>query len=106
MAVVTVIYPHSEGATFDFDYYEDTHLPLVGKHWGDAGLEHAEALRGVSAPGGDTPPYFAIAILRFASADALDAAMNGPHAGEIIDDITNFTSVQPAIQINRVIGAG
>ncbi|MGZ8349584.1 MAG: EthD family reductase [Allosphingosinicella sp.] len=104
MPTVTVIYPRSEGATFDFDYYERTHLPLVAARWGDAGLTGAEALRGVGAADGGAPDYLAIALISFDSADSMRAAMTGPHIGEIAGDIPNFTNVQPAIQINERIG--
>jgi uncharacterized protein (TIGR02118 family) len=60
-----------------------------------------EALLGKAAVDGSDPPYFAIGILHFESADALRAALTGEHASEIIDDIGNFTNVQPIIQINE-----
>jgi uncharacterized protein (TIGR02118 family) len=105
MSTVTVVYPRAEGATFDFDYYEATHLPLVARRWGDAGLTGAKALRGVGAANGGPPAYLAIALISFDSAESLRAAMTGPHIGEIAGDIPNFTNVQPVIQINETIGA-
>lgn len=101
MASLSVVYPRAPGATFDYDYYRNTHLPLVGARWADTGLAGAEALLGASAPDGSEPPYFAIAILHFDSGESLRAAMNGEHAPEIIGDIRNFTDVQPVIQINE-----
>ena len=106
MPTVSVIYPRREGAAFDFDYYENTHLPLVATRWADAGLTGAQALRGTAAADGSEAPYIAIALLSFASDEALRAAMGGPHAGEIIADIGNFTNVQPVIQVNEAIGGG
>jgi uncharacterized protein (TIGR02118 family) len=104
MTTISVIYPRSEGTTFDYDYYEQTHLPLVAERWGDAGLVGAEALRGVSAPDGSEAPFFAIALLRFESMDRFRAAVSGEHAGEIMGDIINFTNVQPSLQVNERIG--
>ncbi len=37
------------------------------------------------------------------SADALNAALSGEHAPEVIGDIRNFTDVEPIIQINERI---
>lgn len=100
MATVSVLYPKASGATFDYDYYENKHLPLVVERWRDAGLVGGEALLGKSAADGSDAPFFAIGIIHFESADALTAAMGGEHAPEVIGDIRNFTDVQPIIQIN------
>jgi uncharacterized protein (TIGR02118 family) len=104
MPTVSVIYPRSEGATFDFDYYRSTHLPLVAARWSGAGLTGAEALRGIANADGGEPLYFAIALIRFDSAETLRAAMGGADAADIIGDIPNFTNVQPVIQVNETIG--
>jgi len=104
MPSVSVIYPHAEGATFDFDYYERVHLPLVAKSWADAGLTGAEALRGAAGGDGGEPPFLAIALIRFDSMESFQAAMAGPHAAVIVGDIANFTNVQPVIQVNERIG--
>ena len=101
---ISVIYPRVENATFDYDYYERTHLPLVAARWADAGLTGAEALRGVGTPDGSEPPYLAIALLRFASAEAMREATGGEHAAEIFADIPNFTNVRPVVQVNQAIG--
>lgn len=104
MTTLTVTYPRSEGATFDHDYYEATHLPLVTETWRDAGLKGAQALRGLAAPDGGPPAYFAIAMIRFDSPDALKAAIGSPAAGQIMSDIPNFTNVRPVVQVNAEIG--
>lgn len=104
MVTVSVIYPKGEGATFDFGYYEDHHLPLLRERWGEAGMSSVEGLRGVAGPGGGAPAYIAIALLRFGLAQQIEAAMTGPHAAEIMGDVAKFTNVQPVIQINETIG--
>jgi len=103
MATLSVVYPRASGTSFDYDYYQNKHLPLVSQRWADAGLEGGEALLGKAAPDGSDPPYFAIGIIHFESMDALKAAMNGEHAPEIIGDIRNFTDAQPILQINERI---
>lgn len=100
MATLSVVYPRSAGATFDYDYYRDKHMPLVGSRWGNAGLVGGEALLGKAAPDGSEAPYFAIGIIHFDTAENL-RALDGEHAPEIIGDIRNFTDVQPMIQINE-----
>ena len=104
MTTISVIYPQSDGATFDYDYYEQTHLPLVAQRWANAGLVGAQALRGVSGVDGSEPAFLAIALLHFESFDRFRAAVTGEHASEIMADIANFTSVQPVLQVNEAIG--
>ena len=104
MATVSVIYAREAGATFDFEYYDSVHLPLVRKHWTSAGLKRLEAFRGLPASDGQPSPYIAIAMLTFASADHVSAALGGEHTAEILADLANFTSVQPVIQVNEDIG--
>lgn len=104
MSTISVIYPRSSGATFDYEYYAQTHLPLVASRWRDAGLIGAEALRGISAADGSDAAFFAIALIRFSSPEHLRAAVTGEHAAEIMGDIANFTSVQPLLQVNERIG--
>lgn len=101
MATLTVVYPRTPGTTFDYDYYRASHMPLVGRRWGDAGMTGGEALLGTSAPNGTDAPYFAIGILHFDSAQSLNAALNGEHSAEIIGDIAKFTNAQPVIQVNE-----
>jgi hypothetical protein len=36
---VSVLYPNSQGASFDLEYYLKTHLPMVRKTLGDALLK-------------------------------------------------------------------
>ncbi len=104
MPTVSVIYPRREGATFDFDYYERVHLPLVAKGWAEAGLTGAKALRGTAGGDGGEPAFLAIALISFDSMDSFQAAMAGPAAAQIVGDIVNFTNVQPVIQVNERIG--
>lgn len=101
MASLSVVYPRTPGATFDYDYYRTKHMPLVGQRWADAGLTGGEALLGKIAVDGSEPPYFAIGIIHFDSGESLRAALNGEHAPEIIADIQNFTDAQPVLQINE-----
>jgi uncharacterized protein (TIGR02118 family) len=101
MASLSVVYPRTVGATFDYDYYRTKHMPLVGERWANAGLTGGEALLGEAAADGSEPPYLAIGIIHFDSTESLRAALDGEHASEVIADIGNFTNVQPVIQLNE-----
>jgi len=101
MASLSVVYPRTPGTSFDYDYYRDKHMPLVGQCWGDAGLTGGEALLGMNTPDGSEAPYFAIGVIHFDTAESLQAALTGEHASNVIADIRNFTDAQPVIQINQ-----
>jgi len=101
MATLSVLYPRTAGATFDYDYYQTRHLPLAVQRWADAGLTGGEALLGKAAVDGSDAPFFAIGIIHFESAEALHAALTGEHASEVVGDIANFTNVQPIMQVNE-----
>jgi len=103
MPTVVVLYPRQADASFDFDYYTSTHLPLVSSRWTEAGLSSVAALRGTAGPDGGDGPYLAIALLTFGSQAGLDSALGGPHAAEIMGDIANFTNVQPILQMTEAL---
>lgn len=105
MATISVMYPRQQGGTFDFDYYRDVHVPLVRRLWGGAGLVSGQALKGVAAADGAESPFYAIGLIHFDSLEALNGAVAGAHAGEIMGDIPNFTNVKPIVQVSEPIAS-
>jgi uncharacterized protein (TIGR02118 family) len=98
---VSVLYPKQEGSRFDMDYYCATHMPLAQKLL-------APAIKGIAVELGicgntpDSPPtYAAMGHLFFDSVEAFLAAFV-PNATALVDDIPNYTNVQPTIQISEV----
>ncbi|MEM8555793.1 MAG: EthD family reductase [Pseudomonadota bacterium] len=101
MAVtLQVIYPNSDGTSFDHGYYGETHLPLVGQHMG-AHIESTLVTKGVSDPGGNTAAVYAIASMVFVDKPALEAAL--AKAGPVIEDIPNFTNTVPQMVIGETL---
>ncbi len=100
MLVISVFYPASENATFDFGYYTDSHIPLVQQRWGGMGLQEFRVLKGGAGPDGAGPTYLLVALLTFQSAEAFGAAA-AQHAAEIFADIPNFTNLSPVLQFNE-----
>jgi uncharacterized protein (TIGR02118 family) len=94
MIRLSVFYPSGEGATFDHDYYRDRHVPLAVKTWG---LEGAEIDRGIDGP------YVAGVHFRFASREAMQAAMAKEGTGEIMADIANYTNIRPIMQTSEIV---
>ena len=99
MIRVNVMYPKQDDGNFDYDYYLNTHMPLVGERWAD-GLRGMEVYRGLSGAGGATETYVTIANLKFDSVEAFQQALEA-HAQEIMGDIPNFTNIDPVIQIEE-----
>lgn len=97
---VQAVYPITDGATFDYDYYVKTHLPLVEEHFGPHGMSAITASKGIAGGPGVPPPYFAIATMTFPDEASLNGALGA--AGPVLADIPNFTSCTP----NLLIGDG
>jgi uncharacterized protein (TIGR02118 family) len=103
MYILTIHYPRSEGATFDFDYFKSTHLPEVGKAFKPFGLGYASVLRGEETVGGGDPAYFATTILSFSDEQAARNAVASDAGKALAADIANFTNVIPSMQFNSAL---
>ena len=101
MITVTVMYPNTDGGTFDMDYYVDKHFAIVRKHCGDA-IEKITVSSGVAggAPGSKAP-YKVMATLQLKSMDGFQAGM-AKGGAEIMGDIKNFTNITPQMQVSEV----
>jgi uncharacterized protein (TIGR02118 family) len=102
MIKVSVIYPNSDGKSFDMDYYCNKHVPMVLQLMGDAckGSAVEAGLSGMEP--GSPAPYRAMGHLYFDSVAAF-AESFGPHAPAILGDIPNYTDIQPLVQISEVM---
>ena len=94
MIRLSVLYPATEGATFDHDYYRDQHVPLAVRTWSP---ERTEIDKGVDGP------YVAAVHFVFASQDALGAAMGAEGTGEILADVANYTTIAPVLQTSEIV---
>ena len=99
MIRVNVMYPKQDGGSFDYDYYLDTHMPLVGERWSGV-VRSMEVYRGLSGAGGADAPYVTIASLKFDNVEAFQEALEAD-AEEIMGDIPNFTNINPIVQIEE-----
>lgn len=101
MITVNVLYPNKDGAKFDMNYYLTSHIPMVKRVLGSAlkGVVVEQGLGG-GAPGSKAE-YSTLCHLRFDSVEAFQTAF-GPHAGDIAKDVSNYSSVQPVIQISDI----
>jgi len=92
----SVYYPKTEGASFDHDYYRDSHVPLAMQTWGlDA--------KDVAIEKGIDGPYEAAVHFTFASPDALGAALGSEGTGAVMADVANYTTIQAVVQTSEVV---
>ena len=94
MIRLSVLYPKTDGAKFDHDYYRDKHVPLAVRSWG---LDSAEIDKGVGGP------YVAAVHFLFESTDAMNAALASEGTGAVIADVANYTNVTPVQQISEIV---
>ncbi|MEO5685442.1 MAG: EthD family reductase [Chitinophagaceae bacterium] len=101
MFKVTILYPNGEGKTFDMDYYESKHMPMVAGFLGK-NLKFYEIDKGIS---GRTPndkvPYLAVGYFYIKNVEEYNKAV-GEHRDAVISDFKNYTNIQPIIQISEV----
>lgn len=102
MIKVSVMYPYTEGARFDYDYYCNTHMPMVRDTLGDA-LKGTGVEKGLGggAPG-QPPVHTCIGYLLFDSMESFGAAF-GPAAGKLAKDTPNYTDITPVVQITEIL---
>lgn len=101
MIKVSVMYPNSSTATFDINYYSNTHIPMVAGLLGDAfkGGSVDSGLAG-GAPG-EPAPFIAIGHMTFDSVGEFQKSF-GPHTAKIMADLPNYTNTVPQIQISEI----
>ncbi len=90
----SVLYPKTEGATFDHDYYANSHVPLAVRTWG---LDGAQIDKGVDGP------YEAAVHFTFDSMDAMGVAMGAAGTGDVMADVANYTTITPVTQTSEIV---
>ena len=94
---LNVIYPNQDGARFDMAYYRSTHIPLAMRV-----MKAADVILIEGVPMGSAPaPYVMIAHFRFASPEALQAALADPAMVEVRADVAAFTDIKPTVMLGK-----
>ena len=101
MFKVAILYPNGEGKTFDMTYYESKHMPMVAEFLGK-NLKFYEIDKGIA---GRTPnekvPYLAVGYFYVKDVAEYNNAI-AQNRETVINDIKNYTNIQPVIQISEV----
>ena len=93
---MTILYPKTDDATFDMDYYTSTHMPMLATAMGDG-------CKGWGAASVSTDKHVAMGWIIVDSMDTFNAGMAAKGA-EIMADVPNYTNQQPEIVMGEVTG--
>jgi uncharacterized protein (TIGR02118 family) len=99
---VSVMYPLAEGKTFDMEYYEAKHMPMVAEFLGPNLVKYTIEKGLASGIPNQPLPYMAIGIFYVKSLSEYQAAI-GPNRDAIRADFKNYTDVAPIILVSEVI---
>ena len=101
MFKVAILYPGGDDKTFDMDYYENKHMPMMAGFLGK-NLKFYEIDKGIA---GRTPsdkvPFVAIGYFYCYDVAEYNKVI-GQNRDAIIADIKKYTNIQPIIQISEI----
>ncbi|HMG90301.1 MAG TPA: EthD family reductase [Chryseolinea sp.] len=99
---VSVMYPFAEGKTFNMEYYETIHMPMVAGFLG-SNLVKYTIEKGVANGIPNQPlPYMAVGTFYVKSLSEYQAAI-GPNRDAIRADFANYTNALPVILVSEVV---
>lgn len=99
---VSVMYPFAEGKTFNMEYYETKHMPMVAALLG-SNLVKYTIDKGLASGIPNQPlSYMAIGTFYVKSIEEYQAAI-GPKRDAIRADFANYTNAAPVILVSEVI---
>jgi uncharacterized protein (TIGR02118 family) len=99
---VSVMYPFAEGKTFNMEYYETKHMPMVAAFLGPNLVKYTIEKGLASGIPNQPLPYMAIGIFYVKSLEDYQAAI-GPNRDAIRADIANYTNIAPVILVSEVV---
>jgi len=99
---VSVMYPFAEGKTFDMEYYETKHMPMVAGFLG-SNLVKYTIEKGLASGIPNQPlPYMAIGTFYVKSLSDYQAAI-APNREAIRADFPKYTNISPVILVSEVV---
>jgi uncharacterized protein (TIGR02118 family) len=99
---VTVMYPYAEGKTFNMEYYQTKHMPMVAALLG-SNLVKYTIEKGLASGVPNQPlPFMAVGTFYVKSLSDYQAAI-GPNIATIRADFSNYTNISPVILVSEVV---
>jgi uncharacterized protein (TIGR02118 family) len=96
------MYPFAEGKTFNMEYYETRHMPMVAGFLG-SNLVKYTIEKGVASGIPNQPlPYMAIGTFYVKNLPEYQAAI-APNIDKIRADFANYTNAAPVILVSEVV---
>ena len=101
MFKVAILYPSGEDKTFDMDYYEKKHMPMVAGFLGK-NLNFYEIDKGIAGRAPDNKaPFVAIGYFYIKDVAEYNKAI-AQNRDAIVNDFKNYTNIQPVIEISEI----
>ena len=98
---VAIMYPGGKDKTFDMDYYEKSHMPMMAGILGK-NLKFYEIDKGISGrTPNDEPPFMAVGYFYCYDVTAYSQAV-AKNIDTILNDIKKYTNIQPVILISEI----
>ena len=102
---VAILYPAGEDKTFDMDYYEKKHMPMVAGFLGK-NLKFYEIDKGIAGrTPNDKAPFVAIGYFYINDVAEYNKAI-AQNRDAVISDFKNYTNIQPVVQISEIKQVG
>lgn len=99
---ISVMYPFAEGKTFNMEYYETKHMPMVAGYLGTNLVKYTIEKGLASGLPNQVLPYTAIGTFYVKSLSEYQAAI-APNRDAIRADFANYTNVNPVILVSEVV---
>ena len=101
MFKVAILYPNGDDKTFDMDYYEKKHMPMVAGFLGK-NLKFYEIDKGIAgrAPT-DKVPFVAVGYFYVTDVAEYNKAI-AQNRDAVVSDFKNYTNIQPVVQISEI----
>ncbi|MGO4294546.1 EthD family reductase [Chitinophaga sp. RAB17] len=99
---ISVMYPYAEGKTFNMEYYETKHMPMVAGILGSNLVKYTIEKGLASGVPNQTLPFIAIGTYYVKSLSEYQAAI-APNRDAIRADFVNYTNAIPVIFVSEVV---
>jgi len=99
---VSIMYPYAEGKTFNMEYYETKHMPMVAAFLGSNLIKYTIEKGLASGIPNQPLPFMAIGTFYVKSLSDYQAAI-GPNRDAIRADFSNYTNISPVILVSEVV---
>ncbi len=99
---VSIMYPYAEGKTFNMEYYETKHMPMVAALLGSNLIKYTIEKGLASGVPNQPLSFMAVGTFYVKSLSDYQAAI-APHINAIRADFSNYTNISPIILVSEVV---